>query len=37
MNIKISVLIKLKQIYNCSYDDFFEGLEVPGKNKNEEL
>lgn len=31
MNIKISIIIKLKQIYNCSYDDFFEGLDVPEK------
>lgn len=37
MNIKISVLIKLKQIYNCAYDDFFEGLDVQDKNKNEEI
>ncbi len=27
LNIRISVLIKLKKIYNCSYDDFFSGLE----------
>ncbi len=27
LNIRISVLIKLRKIYNCSYDDFFEGLE----------
>ncbi len=27
LNIRISVLIELKKIYNCSYDDFFEGLE----------
>lgn len=27
LNIRISVLIKLKEIYNCSYDNFFEGLE----------
>ncbi len=26
LNIRISVLIKLKEIYQCSYDDFFEGL-----------
>ncbi len=26
LNIRISVLIELKAIYNCSYDDFFEGL-----------
>ena len=27
LNIKISVLVQLKKIYNCSYDDFFEGIE----------
>ena len=26
LNIKASVLIELKKIYNCSYDDFFLGL-----------
>ncbi len=26
LNIRISVLITLKQIYNCSYDDFFADL-----------
>ena len=28
LNIKISVLIELKKIYSCSYDDFFEGLDI---------
>lgn len=27
LNIRISVLIELKKIYGCSYDDFFEGLD----------
>ncbi len=27
LNIKISVIVALKKIYNCSYDDFFAGLE----------
>ncbi len=27
LNIKISVLIQLKKIYNCTYEDFFDGLE----------
>lgn len=27
LNIRISVLIQLRKIYNCSYDDFFAGLE----------
>ena len=26
LNIKVSVIIELKNIYNCQYDDFFEGL-----------
>lgn len=28
LNIKISVLIELRKIYGCSYDDFFEGLDI---------
>ena len=27
LNIRASVLIELKKIYNCSYDEFFTGLE----------
>ena len=27
LNIRASVIIALKKIYNCSYDDFFQGLE----------
>lgn len=27
LNIKASVIICLMKIYNCKYDDFFEGLE----------
>lgn len=27
LNIRISVLIELKKIYNCTYDDFFAGLD----------
>lgn len=27
LNIKASVIVKLRKIYNCSYDDFFSGLE----------
>ncbi len=26
LNIKISVLIELRKIYNCTYDDFFADL-----------
>lgn len=29
LNIRASVLIELRKIYNCRYDDFFEGLEQP--------
>ena len=28
LNIRISVLIQLKKIYNCEYDAFFEDLDV---------
>ena len=27
LNIRASVLIELRKIYRCNYDDFFEGLE----------
>lgn len=27
LNIRISVLIELRKIYKCTYDDFFEGLD----------
>lgn len=26
LNIRISVIVSLKKIYNCTYDDFFQGL-----------
>lgn len=32
LNVKVSIIIELKKIYDCSYDDFFAGLDV---NKNE--
>lgn len=28
LNIRASVIIELKKIYNCAYDDFFTGLDV---------
>ncbi|MBE7021813.1 MAG: helix-turn-helix transcriptional regulator [Ruminococcaceae bacterium] len=28
LNIRASVIIELRKIYNCSYDDFFEGLDI---------
>ena len=31
LNIRASVLIELKKIYRCSYDAFFEGLDVEEK------
>lgn len=27
LNIRVSVLIELKKIYGCTYDDFFQGLD----------
>ena len=27
LNIRASVIIELKKIYNCTYDDFFAGLD----------
>ena len=31
LNIKASVIIELRKIYNCTFDDFFEGLDVPAE------
>ena len=28
LNIKASVIIELRKIYNCSYDEFFDGLDI---------
>ena len=28
LNIRVSVIIELRKIYNCSYDDFFAGLDT---------
>ncbi len=28
LNIRASVLIELRKIYNCTYDEFFAGLDV---------
>lgn len=28
LNIRISVIIELRKIYNCTYDAFFENLDV---------
>lgn len=27
LNIRISVLVELRKLYHCSYDDFFAGLD----------
>lgn len=27
LNIRASVIVELKKIYNCTYDEFFEGLD----------
>ena len=32
LNIKASVLIELRSIYDCQYDDFFEGLKSTESN-----
>lgn len=28
LNIRISVVIELRKLYSCTYDDFFEGLDT---------
>lgn len=28
LNIRVSVIIELKKFYQCSYDDFFAGLDI---------
>lgn len=28
LNIRVSVIIALRKIYNCTYDDFFDGLDL---------
>lgn len=28
LNIKASILIELRKIYDCTFDDFFDGLDV---------
>lgn len=32
LNIRISVLIELRKIYKCSYDEFFVGLDATQEN-----
>lgn len=27
LNIRVSVIIELRKIYNCTYDEFFQGLD----------
>ena len=31
LNVRISVLIELKKIYGCAYEDFFDGLDINDK------
>ena len=33
LNVRISILIELKKIYNCTYDDFFVGLDINSERK----
>lgn len=28
LNIRASVIIELRKIYNCTFDEFFEGLDI---------
>ena len=28
LNIRASVIIELRKIYNCTFDDFFEGIDI---------
>ena len=28
LNIRASVIIELRKLYNCTFDDFFEGLDI---------
>ena len=30
LNVRVSVIVALKKIYGCSYEDFFIGLETEG-------
>ena len=32
LNVRVSVLIELKKIYSCTYDDFFAGLDLNPEN-----
>lgn len=31
LNIRASVIIELRKIYNCTFDDFFQGLDISEK------
>ena len=33
LNVRISVLIELKKIYGCTYEDFFEGLDINSRER----
>ena len=34
LNIRASVLIELRKIYNCAYDEFFQGLDEYNRDGN---
>ena len=34
LNVRISVLIELKKIYGCTYEDFFEGLDINSRERD---
>lgn len=34
LNIRASVLIELRKIYNCTYDEFFVGLDIDIEDTN---
>ena len=31
LNIRVSVIMELRKIYKCTYDDFFAGLDIEGE------
>lgn len=34
LNIKVSVIIALRKLYNCTYDEFFAGLDLEENGKS---
>ncbi|MBE6620848.1 MAG: helix-turn-helix transcriptional regulator [Ruminococcaceae bacterium] len=35
LNVRASVLIELRKIYECSFDDFFVGLEIKSESQDQ--